>query len=171
MTETLQPGWFSAMAQGQAMSLLVRAYYITGHTTFLQVARRALWPFSVPVPKGVLGSLDGPWFEEYPSAHPLHVLNGFMFSLLGLYDLAPYSRKAAHLYWAGRRSLLTALPRFDAPGISRYDLAVLASQTYNHVHVVELRALDSVGPSPVLKYWAAKSRRTTSEGRTDELRD
>lgn len=25
----LKPGWYSAMAQGQAMSLLVRAYYLT----------------------------------------------------------------------------------------------------------------------------------------------
>ena len=156
MTETLQPGWFSAMAQGQAMSLLVRAYYITGHTTFLQVARRALRPFSVPVPQGVLGNLDGPWYEEYPSAHPTHVLNGFMFSLLGLYDLAPYSTKAARLYREGRGSLLRALPRFDGPGISRYDLAVLASKTYNHVRVVELRVLDSINPTPVLRFWAAR---------------
>jgi hypothetical protein len=39
--------WTSAMAQGQAMSLLARAYRLTGRGTFLRAAERALLPLEV----------------------------------------------------------------------------------------------------------------------------
>ncbi|NWH84500.1 GLCE epimerase, partial [Aegithalos caudatus] len=45
--KSLDPGWYSAMAQGQAMSTLVRAYRLTKEPAFLSAALRATAPFKL----------------------------------------------------------------------------------------------------------------------------
>src|SRR4051794_30063652 len=90
--ETLPVGWISAMAQGEGISLLTRAYRVTRRPAYRRSAVRALKPFLKTVANGgVVRHYAGhPWYEEYPTrSRPSFVLNGFMFSLLGLYDLAP----------------------------------------------------------------------------------
>jgi hypothetical protein len=86
--------WISCIAQGQAISELMRAYQLTGSATYLHAARHALNPFLHTVPGGLTSWWDGVggshrWYEEYPAAQPPHVLNGFMFAIVGLHDLAP----------------------------------------------------------------------------------
>lgn len=88
---SLEPGWYSAMAQGHAMSLLSRAYSRSRNPLYLRAAYRAINPFLVPSSEGgVLTYLFGqhPWYEEYPTVPPSFVINGFMYALFGLYDLA-----------------------------------------------------------------------------------
>lgn len=88
---SLEPGWYSAMAQGHAMSLLSRAYSQSRNPLYLRAAYRAINPFLVPSSEGgVLTYLFGqhPWYEEYPTVPPSFVINGFMYALFGLYDLA-----------------------------------------------------------------------------------
>jgi len=82
----LAPGWYSAMAQGQAMSVLTRAYALTGDRRYLDCARRATALFDVPsTDGGVLASLFNlPWYEEYPTVPGTFVLNGFIYALVGL---------------------------------------------------------------------------------------
>ena len=48
----LPPGWYSAMGQGQAMSLLVRAYLHTKDEKYLTSAVNAMKLFEVPSEKG-----------------------------------------------------------------------------------------------------------------------
>lgn len=83
---TLSPPWCSAMAQGQGMSLLVRAWHTTRDEHYLKAARRAVKPLTLDVTRGGLKRrlAGGPFFEEYPTTPPSHVLNGFMFTLIGL---------------------------------------------------------------------------------------
>ena len=94
------------------------------------------------------GNCRLPFLEEYPTPHPLYVLNGFMFTLLGLYDLASVApRSEAHsLYLAGRRTLTAALPSYDRAGVALYDLASthIAPQSYQAVQLYLLRALSSL---------------------------
>ena len=40
---------------------------------------------------GFLGDAAQPFYEEYPTLPPNLTLNGFMFALLGLYDLSTIS--------------------------------------------------------------------------------
>ncbi len=81
--------WLSATVQGGALSVLMRAYRLTGEEAFLEVARRALRTFERDILDGGVGAPvgeDGVCFEEvavYPAAH---ALSGFVFALLGLYD-------------------------------------------------------------------------------------
>lgn len=126
------------------MSLLERAYRLDRDRRFLRAAKRALIPFHGGVLSGgltrcFLGDCNLPWFEEYPTARPCEVLNGFMFTLIGLYDLSSIAPRsgARELCHAGRRTLAVALPSFDHGGLVRYDLAstVLASPMYQAIHI------------------------------------
>lgn len=163
--ETLQPPWISAMAQGYAMSLLTRVYALTHRDDYLRAAKRALAPFRTSVAQGgVVRRFRGqPFYEEYPTpGHPTYVLNGFMFSLIGLYDLAPRSAEARRRYDAGRRALQLALPLYDDHTNSLYHLAYLfhgptsrlpVTGSYNGIHVLELNALNSQRPNSVFRRW------------------
>ncbi len=161
---TVQSPWTSAMAQGQAMSLLERAYRLTGRRSYLTTALRALQPLQRrPLRQCFRGDCRLPFFEEYPSRPETDVLNGFMFTLLGLYDLnsvAPHSA-AVRLYRAGRRTLDAVLPRYDDHGLARYDLAspAPASSSYQAVHVYLLRALNSLTPDREVRDYAVRWRR------------
>lgn len=81
----------SAMGQGQGISLLSRAFYHSGgNELYLKTAGAALKPFKVLNNNGgVLSKFMNlyPWYEEYPTVPPIFILNGFMYSLIGLYDL------------------------------------------------------------------------------------
>src|SRR5215210_4112652 len=146
------------MAQGQAISVLERAYRITDDVRYRRAALRALPALEQDVKSGGLrrcffGDCTKPFFEEYPSTPPSYVLNGFMFTLFGLYDLASIApkSKALAMYEAGRRTLTTALPRYDVDGLASYDLThltvpkrepAIATQLYQGTHVYLLRVLD-----------------------------
>jgi hypothetical protein len=162
--------WTSAMAQGQAMSLLERAFHLTREKRYRKAALRALVPLRLDVTDGGLvrcffGDCSRPFFEEAPTTPPSYILNGFMFTLIGLYDLASIAPKsdALSMYAAGRRTLDAALPRYDVDGLAAYDLThltarghepTIASQSYQAVHVYLLRTLDSLASDARLRHYA-----------------
>lgn len=102
----LSAGWYSAMAQGQAMSLLCRAYSRTGKEEYLEAAKKAAIILSTPSSHGGVkakfaGKFD--WYEEYPTQPPSFVLNGFIYALIGLYDVYTLTKDqlAGRLYRDG----------------------------------------------------------------------
>ena len=151
------PGWHSAMAQGHAMSLLTRAYHHTKKASYLEAALKATKVFKVKSEdQGVLATFIDKynWYEEYPTTPSLFVLNGFIYSLFGLYDLkssAPLSKRSISekLFDEGIRSLNALLPLFDTGSGTFYDLrhvtmAVgpnLARWDYHTLHVSQLLTL------------------------------
>jgi len=79
--------WLSALAQGEAISVLCRASLITDSMQYSGLAIAALVPFEKEVKEGGLLNYfnNTPIYEEYPSPiRTVGVLNGFMFSLFGL---------------------------------------------------------------------------------------
>lgn len=65
------------------------------------------------------------WFEEYPTTPGTFVLNGFIYSLIGLYDATaiPELRdEARQLFDKGIDSLKIFLPLYDTGSGSTYDL-------------------------------------------------
>lgn len=127
----LKQGWYSSMGQGHAISLLARAYYYSnGDAKYLRAAINGMKPFRVPSRQGgvlakFLGKYD--WYEEYPTTPASFVLNGFIYSLLGLYDLkvigtASASREATQLFDQGMASLKKMLLLYDTGSGSIYDL-------------------------------------------------
>ncbi|KHJ44356.1 D-glucuronyl C5-epimerase [Trichuris suis] len=149
---SLEPGWYSAMAQGHAMSVLCRAFLLTKEQVYLLAARRAAEIFARNASSG--GILNYflntvPWYEEYPTIPGTFVLNGFIYSLIGLYDLMTCTKndqKVSELYRRGLQSLNALLPLFDTGSGSLYDLRHVALQTapnvarwdYHSVHIFQL---------------------------------
>jgi hypothetical protein len=160
------------MAQGQAMSLLERAYRLTGKRRYRSAALQALPPLRMRVVDGglsrcFLANCSRRFLEEYPTTPPSYVLNGFMYTLIGLYDLASIAPDsgALSMYAAGRRTLEVALPKYDIHGLASYDLThltmhghepAIASADYQAIHIYLLRALDSLKPNRRFRYYAAR---------------
>jgi heparosan-N-sulfate-glucuronate 5-epimerase len=163
---TLARNWVSALGQGQGMSLLRRAYRLKRRRAYKRAARRALGPFSRTARQGgVLADFDGvPWYEEAPTVPPSYILNGFQFALVGLYDVAPWSRRARRLFRRGMLSLRARIDRFDRPGGSFYYPGRPASRYYHRVHLQLLGALVSVRPSRRLRTYYARWYRAASRG-------
>jgi heparosan-N-sulfate-glucuronate 5-epimerase len=168
----LPPGWYSAMAQGQAISTLTRAYIRTGNKKYLSTSLRATKIFDVKSQdNGVLSRFMDKynWYEEYPTIPSCFVLNGFIYSLIGLYDLksvAPSDNvhDAERLFNAGMDSLKAMLPLFDTGSGSIYDLRHitlgvapnLARWDYHTTHINQLLLLSTVDDDPILKNTAER---------------
>lgn len=156
----LNEGWHSAMAQGQAMSLLTRLYHVTGEQKYLNTARNALQIFDIESFKNGIRTMfldKYVWFEEYPTVPSIFVLNGFMYSLFGLYDLSKSCQdsnctKAGQLFDDGIHSLEAILPMFDSGSGSFYDLRHislasapnLARWDYHATHINQLLQLYTI---------------------------
>ncbi|KJH53057.1 D-glucuronyl C5-epimerase [Dictyocaulus viviparus] len=138
---TLEAGWYSAMAQDASNG-------------------------------GVKNMLfDHVWFEEYPTTPGSFVLNGFMYSLIGLYDFKSVQldgetsndikrglEQAALLYSKGMESLRALLPLYDTGSGSLYDLRHVGLHTapnlarwdYHAVHVYLLKWLVQISGDKIL---------------------
>lgn len=106
----LTPPWHSAVTQGNSMSLLIRMWKVTGDIAYRVAAERALDVCDTLVADGgIQGTLNGkPWFEETPDpTYPNHILNGSVFCLLGIGDVATIAGnpKAIDLWTRGEDSL------------------------------------------------------------------
>lgn len=103
-TEVMKAPWYSAMAQGLALSLAVRLYRDTGEAVFKTDADLLFNSFKH------LGRGSSPWvayvdparylwLEEYPepSTPSDHTANGFNFAVFGLYDYYQETKDPAAL--------------------------------------------------------------------------
>lgn len=172
VNEDLLPPYASAMVQGEAISVLVRGYHLFGNSDYLDCAAKALKPYSIPATEGgVLETFCGmPFYEEYPTKTPSLVLNGFIFSLFGLYDLSNTNHKSAELakelFEKGTATLVKLLPLYDGGFCSRYDLSYITAPPrnknmnpfYHAIHVNQLVAMNSIIHSDILSYYIAEWR-------------
>uniref|UniRef100_A0A1W7RAK8 heparosan-N-sulfate-glucuronate 5-epimerase n=1 Tax=Hadrurus spadix TaxID=141984 RepID=A0A1W7RAK8_9SCOR len=168
----LAPGWYSAMAQGQAMSLLTRAFGVTSDLKYLEAALKGVHLFKVRSENhGVMTTFLGKyvWYEEYPTVPSSFVLNGFIYSLFGLYDVYQTCthedcREAGKLFDEGIISLKKMLPLFDTGSGSIYDLRHLslgvapnlARWDYHTTHINQLLFLNTVHDDSILKSTAER---------------
>jgi hypothetical protein len=170
-TFLVPPPWASGIAQGQGASLLVRLHAETGDGELAAAARLALSPLFTPQAEGgVCGELAGlPWPEEYPTTPQSHVLNGAIFALWGIRDLAVglEDDEASEQFEHGLHSLATNLHLFDTGRWSLYSLFPhplrnRASSFYHDLHVNQLTAMQLLAPRPeferVRDRWAGYAR-------------
>jgi len=145
--------WVSAMAQGEALSVLARAWAVTGSPDYRSSGDRALALFERKVERGgVVRWLQTgmPFYEEFPSQVPSCALNGFIYALFGLFDWASITQdgRSEELFAEGLRTLLMLLPRYDLGYWSSYDLypgyVHAASFAYHDLHIAQLRALSAI---------------------------
>jgi heparosan-N-sulfate-glucuronate 5-epimerase len=147
----LKAPWYSGLAQGQGISLLVRAYRQTKSQTFLDAAERAFAAFLKSTDEGGVVFTDERgdlWFEEYIVSPPTHILNGFIWASWGVYDYFLTTRDGAaqQLFDAAVRTLRNNLERYDLGFWSLYEqsgtrLPMVASAFYHQLHIVQLRVM------------------------------
>ena len=172
--QTLVAPWYSGLAQGQGLSLLVRAATDTGQTRYADAADRAFRALTLEVAAGgviVTDSEGRVWIEEYIVDPPTHILNGFIWALWGVFDYMTWrgDASARALFERCVDTLEGNLSRYDAGFWSLYELnddgpAMLASPYYHRLHIVQLRVLERMTGracfGAVAKRWAAyRSRR------------
>lgn len=166
----LDTDWTSAMAQGQAITSLIAAHYITGDESFATVAFDALSAYIYPLEvKGLTADFDGvPWYEEYGSTEmPAHVLNGFLFSLSGVRSFSKSygTELATRVFDRGIHSLEKNIHKFDLGFTSRYDFSPLNQiastkgtppDAYHELHIFQLGWVYSLTGSEVIKEYTEK---------------
>lgn len=153
---------FSAMAQGEAASLLVRAHLIAPEAGYQQLARKAVDFMLQPGPQSLVRNW-GDWYslEEYPGDGMPAVLNGWCFALIGIEDLRlstpdPLLDAARDRY---AESLARALPKFDTGYWSRYNIGNnVASPFYHDLHIAQLRTLARIFPAQAAAYLETADR-------------
>jgi hypothetical protein len=167
---TLNSPWNSAMSQGLGISLLTRSFIDTGNTKYIIAARRALQPFTKYINQGGVTSQNtfGNFYEEYPlPEQPTHVLNGFIYSLFGLYDLyiVDNNSQAKELFDTGIDTLKVVLPDYDLEHWTRYDLHRdrnlknhwgYSSPWYQKIHVAQLYGLHHITKESIFRQYANK---------------
>jgi hypothetical protein len=162
--QRLRAPWYSALAQGQGISALVRAHALTGDAAYLNAAARAFEAFAHDLEAGGVRHVDERgrwWLEEYVVQPPTHILNGFLWSLWGIRDFRLSTRDAyaAELYERCLSTVESSLPAYDLGYWSRYDLSptalpMIASPFYHRLHIVQLRITHRLAARPVFKEYA-----------------
>lgn len=159
--------WLSAMAQGEALSLLLRAYALDKDEAYPETANAAFKSFENPISTGGVCAVypDGTLsLEEYPTDPPSHVLNGAIYALLGLYDFAQFfdTPVAKQLYSNALEGLRNNLPLYDTGYWSKYDLFPvqrLASRMYHIIHIRLLDTLFQLTGEPIFRDYSLKWNR------------
>ncbi len=156
--------WTSALAQMRGASVMLRAWLLTSEERYRTAALHAATPLYRPMADGGMRghhpAAAVPYFEEYP-AEPSAVLNGFMASLFGLYELATWlgDERARQEVEDGYASLEAMLPHYLHRGWSLYDLDPASpfpnpnSPRYHRLVTDYLRVLAAVSGRPALAEW------------------
>lgn len=152
--ETLKAPWYSGLAQGQGVSLLLRVHALTNDQQYVSAAERAFVPLTrLTDDGGVLFHDDDAnlWIEEYLVNPPTHILNGFIWALWGAFDffLARKDATAKKVFDRCVNTLVRNLQNYDTGYWSLYEqsgtrLKMLASPFYHRLHIVQLRVMEKL---------------------------
>ncbi len=177
--DMLKAPWYSGLAQGQGVSLLLRVHAHAGDEKYRQAADRAFVSLTRPIAEGGVLFEDANrnlWIEEYLVSPPTHILNGFIWALWGVFDfwLARADISAKQIFDRGVETLIHNLERYDTGYWSLYEqsgtrLKMLASPFYHRLHIVQLRVLAELTAdahfADVAERWEGYARRRSNRSR------
>jgi len=162
----LKAPWYSALAQGQGISLLIRAYKETNENKYLDSSEKAFESFKYEISDGGVKYTDKSgniWFEEVILDPPTHILNGFFWALWGVHDyyLWTKDRNAKELIDQSVETLKENLHSYDTGFWSLYELSgtklkMLASFFYHSLHIVQLRIMFKLTKEKIFNDYADK---------------
>jgi D-glucuronyl C5-epimerase C-terminus/Bacterial Ig-like domain len=118
------PPWTSGLSQGTALQVLSRAWSRFKEPVYLTAAQQALGIFQTPPPVGIrVSTAVGAHYLEYTYAPKERILNGFIQSLVGLYDYAAITKDplGLKLFEAGDAEARVEVPHYDTGAWSLYD--------------------------------------------------
>ena len=135
---------YSSMAQGEGISLLVRAYTETKEKKFLFAAKEAVDFMLTDINKGgTTEYVDNDLFlHEF--THLSTVLNGWIFSLFGLYDYLLIGKDVdvKDKFLKSVDTLEKTLKHYDNGYWSMYNLSgMITSPFYHKLHIAQLQVM------------------------------
>lgn len=136
----------SSMCQSEGASLLFRAYVLTQEKKYLDCGIKAIDFMLLDIKDGGTAeySNEGLVFQEYVSDANLSVLNGWIFSIFGLYDCTLMSDKKKYKVALSKTidTLVKSLEKYDRGFWSNYDLkGTISSPAYHDLHIMQLDLL------------------------------
>ncbi len=138
---------YSAMSQGEAVSLLLRAYVHSGDKKYYMLAHKAIDFMLLAVPEGgtAIYQEADVVFLEY--THLPIVMNGWIFALFGLFDWTLVCEEEHYkaIFNQSIQTLLKKLPEFDCGYWTNYDIkSKIASPFYHNLHIAQMDALKQI---------------------------
>jgi hypothetical protein len=157
-----RPPWVSGLTQGTAIQAYSRAAVRLQAPPYFEIARAALGVFRTPPPEGVrVATPVGAYYLQYSFAAGLHILNGFVQALNGLYDFSALANDAEGraLFAAGEQQARVEVPAFDTGAWSLYQPGRESDLGYHELLRDFLRGLCARVPDPAI-YCAEADRFT-----------
>jgi hypothetical protein len=150
----------SSMGQGEGASFLFRMWKLSGEEAFLHAGFKAVDCMLRSYEEGGTAILEGNslFLEEYPQHPRRTVMNGWIFSIFGLYDatLLDPARYQAALFQTVN-TLKCHLSDYDTGYWSRYDVSGrIASPAYHSLHIAQLTVLGQLLDEPAFNVQAEK---------------
>jgi hypothetical protein len=161
----LDPGWPSVFSQGLLLESCLEAYLLTKEIKYKKLIEKALKGYIVPIENGGFmrpWDSDELWFEEYPTKKPSRVLNGTMYGLTGVRNVAKKLNSvfAEKIFAAGVETLINHLEDYDAKYTSRYSLAdwknEVSLEQYHEEHVIQLLLFYTMTKKDIFREYAKK---------------
>lgn len=145
----LEKGWISAMYQGQAISFFLRMSQLFNEPKYIPFSEKIYAYFKYDYSEGGVKRVDSDgyiWLEEYPTNPPSYVLNGFIYSIMGVLDLhrVTGNKDAKLLYESCISTVKNNIHKYDLTYWTRYDQLKqeLVSYYYQkNVHIPLVRIL------------------------------
>ena len=150
---------YSSMAQGEGISMLIRAHILTHNDSYLNAANKARAFMLVPISDGGTAKYGENEIYLYEYTHEPLILNGWIFSLWGLYDYYKYTSdsETGELLNKTLDTLKNHLPNFDTKYWSKYeDGKRICSPFYHRLHIAQLRVMYDLFGDPIYKEYADK---------------
>lgn len=151
---------YGAMAQGEGVSLLLRAYKHSGKQLYVDAAKKAIDFMLLSLEDGGTTKYAGndAYLMEYTFKGM--VMNGSIFSWWGLYDYVMVSGdngKYRQSMEQTLRSLMKVLPYFTYPYWSKYSLdGLIASPFYHNLHIAQMQAMFKLTGEEVFDQYAKR---------------
>jgi len=159
----LKAPWISSMSQGLAISCLIRAYRLKRDNRLLETAYRASKVFELEIEDGGVRTTENGvvFYEEYPAFPIVRIFDGFVFGLLGLYDLYEETKDdhIKHLFDDGAKGVRSYLRNWNYRNIwSRYgNHGFLSPPEYHKLNTVLLGVLLRITHDPTFEgVWNAR---------------
>jgi D-glucuronyl C5-epimerase C-terminus len=118
------PPWTSGLSQGTGLEVMARAFSRFKEPADLTAAQQAVGIFETAPPQGVMVKTPaGAEYAEYTYAPSDRILNGFIQSLVGLYEYTAITKDplGLKLFEAGDAEARAEVPHYDTGGWSLYD--------------------------------------------------
>lgn len=150
---------YSSMAQGEGISMLIRAHIVTKDEKYMAAVYKAKEFMLKPISEGGATEYQGEDVYLFECTHDPLILNGWIFSLWGLYDYSKYlnDNEVQKILNATLHTLIKKLPDFDMKYWSKYeDGKRICSPFYHKLHIAQLNVMYDLFGDEIYKEYAEK---------------